>query len=233
MLVLSLEKKNNLIFKNTTDGTPTIKHPLFDQFLHSTHGSLQESEHIYIQSGLAFVKNKSSIDLLELGFGTGLNMFLSLIYAINHGIKINYTSLDMHPISNIILKEFWTIYLQKIEPFIKYQETINTLIDSDWEINIVINEHFNFIKKQTNFLDFKSNSRFDLCYYDAFDPVAQPELWDVDAMNHLATLMQKNGTVVSYCCKGMVKRNLKQAGFAIEKIPGPIGKREIIRAIKI
>jgi tRNA U34 5-methylaminomethyl-2-thiouridine-forming methyltransferase MnmC len=222
-----------LLYTDTTDRSPTILHPHFKEYLHSTHGSLQESNHIYINHGFALCQALKNLKIIEMGLGTGLNAFLSAIQATEYGQSVNYTALELFPLPSDLMNDFWGTLFLRFPALSQYEDIQKKIMECPWNKASEVTTHFSLTKLNSNFLDFRPVEKFDLCYYDAFDPEAQPELWDADAFLHLSKLLQTNGHAVTYCCKGSVQRNLKEAGFAVKKMPGPIGKREFIVATKI
>jgi tRNA U34 5-methylaminomethyl-2-thiouridine-forming methyltransferase MnmC len=198
---------------------------------HSIHGAIQESMHVFIEYGLREAsKSIKDIRVLEMGFGTGLNAFLTLIEAEKQQILIDYTTLEAYPIEESIIGHLnygiqiengkWTEYFKKIH-------------DAPWDSLTEISRGFSLIKVHASLLDFSSSDTFDLVYFDAFAPEVQPELWTAGVFENLYKMMNRGGILVTYCCKGYVKRNMQQAGFKTEKLPGPPGKREILRARKL
>lgn len=215
---------------NTSDGSPTIEHPFFKELFHSRHGSLQESMTVYIEAGFSLMKDLKSLQILEMGFGSGLNVWLTYLQSLHTNQYIEYVALDAFPVETPLLKGYWehAYWMQSLSTTEK--EVLNKLTHCPWDSTCELSSHFVLHKIKCDFLTFQPEKKFDLCYYDAFAPEAQPELWDEKAMRHLASFIKQGGYVTSYCSKGVVQRNLKSAGFTIEKLPGPPGKREIIRA---
>lgn len=216
---------NELELIVTADGSHSLYIPKLNETYHSTFGAWSESEHIYINNGLLYIaNNKSNIAILEIGFGTGLNALQSLHFGKN--LTINYSTLEPFPISKLIINQLNYTDNISIELFYK-------LHDSLWNEEISINPNFKFIKYQTKIQDFKTSQKFDVVYFDAFAPDKQPEMWTTDIFSKLYQLLNSNGILISYCSKGLFKNALKEVGFRIEKLEGPKGKREIIRATKI
>jgi len=210
---------------DTADGSKTIVNS--DNVLyHSKHGAMAESLHVFIKSGLEFVAaSKNPIKLLEFGFGTGLNAFLSYRYAAEKGIKISYTGLENKAIPKSIYQEL--SYTENASE----QSTFNKLHTSPWDRKININD-FSFKKVLIDFEAFTASKNYDLIYYDTFAPSEQAELWEISMLKKCYDSLMPGGVWISYCAKGQVKRNLKFLGFEVQSLPGPVGKREITRAIK-
>lgn len=211
----------------TSDGSHTIFNEKIGEHYHSTFGAIVESKHIFIQAGLEKI-NFSDINILEVGFGTGLNALLSLECAMRNHKKVNYTAIEAFPVTDEMIKNLNYTGLLNIEK--KYFE----MLHSNHGKMETINEHFSFelrIEKiqQSNFPE----SFFDLVFFDAFSPDLQPEMWEKLIFKKIGYSMKRGGLLTTYSCKGLVKRNLLAAGFTIEKLAGPPGKREFLRASKI
>lgn len=209
--------------KKTADGSNTLYVPELKEHYHSIHGAVAESEHVYMQAGLKYAEQFfEEIKLLEVGLGTGLNLYLTLK---NAHKKVSYTAIEPYPLTIELINN------------IAYRVI-------DFEIQIKIHSaECNLWHKHSDFFSFfKRNEKletlslqpqiFNLVYFDAFAPTVQPELWTNLVFEKLYQAMQKDAILVTYCCKGEVKRNLIKAGFFVEKLPGPPGKREMLRAIK-
>ncbi len=216
-------------FVITEDGSHTIYLPEMDEHYHSTHGAIQESLHIYIKQGLLQVKKKE-ISILEIGFGTGLNAYLTYAFAKNKNLKINYFTIEKYPLSEI---EYLSLnYPQNIFP--EYGEVFEKMHRSKWNSDLEISPDFLLQKIHADLLlfDFGPFPQFDLVYYDAFAPGKQPEMWSDEMIQKVASSVRKDGILVTYCAKGSVRRAFSSAGFQMERIPGPIGKKEILQGKK-
>ena len=216
----------------TKDGSASLYSKEFDEQYHSVHGALQESRHVFIHAGLQFKIHRdkpSSLSVLEIGFGTGLNTLLTAVEAEKNKVHIKYTAIEKYPVEN-------TIY-----PQLNYESVLadwdNDLLFKDiytaeWEADKVITPFFSLRKCNMRIEDVQFFHQFDLIYFDAFAPSAQPELWTKSIFDSMYTALKPAGVLVTYCAKGEVKRIMKSAGFTVERLPGPIGKREMTRAIK-
>lgn len=214
----------------TGDGSHTITIPEMGVSYHSKHGAIGESKHVFIEAGLLpLIKtsNENPIKIFEMGFGTGLNALLSLQIAIEKKLPVSYTGIENFPVT----KEHY----EKINygEQLQLQKEFLLLHDADWNTTITINEQFSFTKIKESLLNYEGNSHFDCIYFDAFSPETQPELWSCAVFEKLFQLLEKNGVLVTYCSKSIVRKAMQEAGFIIEKIPGPWGKREMVRARKI
>ena len=221
---------NNLHLKKTADGSSTIYHQLLDEHYHSIHGALNESVHVFIKMGLIYVfnsfKSAKNINILEIGFGTGLNCILTFIESLKFNISLNYTALEPFPLKMEIIENLDF----NLSPF--QLEVFKSIHHFSWEESVTVNEQFTVEKSTLELNDFNSNKLYDILYFDAFAPSKQPELWTVDIFSKLFNLTSRNGVLVTYCAKGQVRRDLEKVGYFVERLEGPPGKREMIRATK-
>lgn len=216
----------------TNDGSHSLLLPGVEEHYHSTHGAIQESKHVYIHAGLnRFAETQHPIHILEVGMGTGLNALLSYEWSLNHSIPIHYTTLEAFPLPPTLITQLNYPQLIGTDP-LHMQEVFEQMHAQDWDCCRQLRNNFQFCKYHTKLENFKMTSPADLIYYDAFAPRVQPELWTTEIFGKLFQFLKKDGIFVTYCAKGEVKRNLKSAGFLVESIPGPPGKREMTRAIK-
>ena len=214
----------------TEDGSSTIFIAALDEHYHSVHGAIQESVHVFINAGLLQkINNTTEINILEIGFGTGLNALLTCLQAEDKACKINYTTIEKFPVSDehISLLNYST---QIEAPNTK--EFFAAIHAAKWEESETITNNFSIQKRKMNIEDVDFTNQFDLIYFDAFAPSAQPELWTDLIFASMYKALKPDGLLVTYCAKGIVKRTMKSVGFAIEALPGPKGKREMTRAVK-
>lgn len=216
-------------FMITEDGSHTIYLPEMDEHYHSVHGAIQESVHIYIQQGL-LQTTKNEVSILEIGFGTGLNAYLTCCYAKQKKIKVNYFSLEKYPLTE-------AEYLKLNYPdiiFPEYSSVFELIHRAEWDIFTEIYPSFRLQKIHDDLLNFQFNPtpQFDLVYYDAFAPGKQPEMWSDEILQKVAASVKIDGIIVTYCAKGTVRRALMASGFEMERLPGPVGKKEILRGKK-
>ena len=217
----------NQIIK-TSDGSHTIYVPEIDEHYHSVHGAVQESTVIFINSGFDFCK-ADPISILEVGFGTGLNALLTAIKSIEGTREVNYTSIENYPLGNK------TISSLNYNEFAgeNGREIFHLIHLSPWNTRVNICKNFNLHKMEADFTKEKLPGKYDLIYFDAFGPDKQPEMWTRKMFSGISDVTNKKGILVTYSAKGEVKRSLKACGFEVTLLPGPPGKRQMIRAVKI
>lgn len=220
----------NLKLIVTEDGSHSLSVPDLDETYHSSHGAIQESTHVFIKHGLLhWIENNPSrkLKIFEVGFGTGLNVYLTVLEAINLKTTIDYHSIELHPIDNDFVKQL--NYPSQLGHTSSLFETLHT---AAWEKKVRINEYFELLKMQTSLLNFDFEQSYDLIYFDAFAPGKQPELWEYSIIEKCYHALNKKGIFVTYSAKGQLKRDLKKTGFTLETLPGPPGKFEMVRALK-
>jgi len=223
-----MKNKESLKLVVTEDGSHTIFNSQIGEHYHSTFGAIQESEHIFIQAALDVFREKQEIlNILEIGFGTGLNALLSLLWADKFDKHINYYGLEAFPISHK------TAFSLNYHELLKTDQSLFLNLHRQIAGTLKISDRFS-LEKEVNTLENAvfPFEKYDVIYFDAFSPEAQPELWTTDIFTKLFATLKKGGVMTTYSCKGSVKRALKAAGFSIEKLPGPPGKREFLRATK-
>ncbi len=211
----------------SSDGSHTLFRADINEHYHSVHGAIREALYVFIESGLKQV-DKKTINILEVGFGTGLNVFLTAL-SLEDNIKCNYLSLENFPLkSDLALKLNYADEV-KTENSTRIFEKIHNV---KWESFQEITPQLKLMKHNADLINFKTDLNFDLIYFDAFGPDKQPEMWSVEIFEKLYGYINENGILVTYSAKGDVRRAMIKAGFEVEKIPGPPGKREMLRAIK-
>ncbi|MCT4582818.1 MAG: tRNA (5-methylaminomethyl-2-thiouridine)(34)-methyltransferase MnmD [Flavobacteriales bacterium] len=220
---------NKLELKISNDGSHTLYRPDIDETYHSIHGAIQEAEHVFIQTGLApLVKKKGMLTLLEMGLGTGLNALLTANYSYLVKQQIHYIGLEAFPVAKALIEKLNYVGLIGGTS----QKHFNAIHDSQWGGIGVVNNYMTLQKVEQKLEDFTPHKTIDLVYYDAFGPNSQAEVWDIQLFKKLCHYMHHGGVLVTYCAKGQVRRDLQTAGFIVERLPGPPGKREMLRAIK-
>lgn len=213
---------------DTADGSKTIHLPDWNENYHSHHGAKQEAEHVFIAAGLKHFEHSDKLSVLEVGFGTGLNAWLSAIKAKQLAGKIEYHGVEAYPVSE---EELAALDYGKLTP--EHSALYTHIHQADWNIPIDISNNFQLTKWKTNLESFEAQeNQFQLVYFDAFGPRVQSELWETPIFEKIHRWLASGGCLVTYCAKGQVKRNLKAAGFIVEALPGPPGKREMTRAWK-
>ncbi|NDW19334.1 SAM-dependent methyltransferase [Dysgonomonas sp. 216] len=218
----------DLEFELTADGSHTLFVPQLDEHYHSVNGAIQESNHVFIESGLKCCP-KNEISILEVGFGTGLNALLTLLYANQTNKQVRYKSYELYPLSQDVIEKlnYRDILLDKAKFF-------DDLHKAPWGEEVLLTSNFSLKKISADFTLFEEEraNLFDLVYFDAFAPDKQPELWTQKIFDYVYKLVSANGILITYCAKGVVRRAMLKSGFKVERIPGPPGKREMLRAIK-
>lgn len=215
----------------TADGSKTIQIEDWNEHYHSVHGALQEAKHVYIEMGLhEFINShpeQKQLSILEVGFGTGLNAMLTATDNSASKTMITYHGIEAYPVSNEELKalEYDTLVPSSSQIFDKLHNT-------SWGVEHKILTHFTLVKRQEFFSDLEDLNTFDIVYFDAFGPRVQPELWTVTIFELIFRAMRAQGILVTYSAKGSVRRALQEVGFSVERLSGPPGKREMLRATK-
>ena len=216
----------------TKDGSHTVYIPDLNVTYHSHHGAIQESVHVFIEAGLHYQLNRmdfshQELRIFEMGFGTGLNAFLTLLEAEKINRKVQYTAIENYPLSEEEVKSL------NYDQLLAASTTgIQQLHKTTWNETIVFTKNFSLKKIEDNLLTHSFEEQFHLIYYDAFAPSAQPELWTEEVFRKFYSMLLPNGILVTYCSKSTVRRAMQAAGFRVEKMPGPPGKREMVRATK-
>jgi tRNA U34 5-methylaminomethyl-2-thiouridine-forming methyltransferase MnmC len=216
----------------TADGSKTIWNEEVGEHYHSKHGALQESKHVFLQSGLVHYLEKTPVNevsILEVGFGTALNFLVSADYCAENNIRLSYTGIEAYPLNDAIISQtgyesyvspdIWEAFLSAYPLSIKLPSALNDAC--------ILEVAHTFLK------DFKSEKTFDVIYFDAFAAIHQPEMWDEEALESCSKYLKPGGIFVTYAITGNLKRSMKALGFSIEKAKGAPGKREMLRATKI
>jgi tRNA U34 5-methylaminomethyl-2-thiouridine-forming methyltransferase MnmC len=227
--------KPNLI--KTEDGSHSLYIKELNEHYHSIHGAIQESKHVFINAGLKSIisQKPSSISILEIGLGTGLNALLTFIDSTEFTGTITYTALEAFPISIELAKELnypELLLTSELNNKASFRTVFNELHSSEWEKEISLSENFIFHKIKNTLQKVEFKNTYDLVYFDAFGPPVQPEMWTEELFSKIFSATNSNGILVTYCAKGEVKRILKKVGFTVESLEGPPGKREMIRALR-
>lgn len=220
--------KRKIEIKASNDGSHTLFLPDMNETYHSIHGAINESNHVFLKMGLHAIE-KETITILEVGFGTGLNAFLTALEAVKIQKKAHYYTIEPYPIE----AEIYTAlnYASIVAP--DQDSMFQKLHTCSWENEHEINPYFTFEKHLIKLEEITLSSDVDLIYFDAFAPNKQPELWEVHVLKKCHQALKDDGILVTYCSQGQFKRNLKAAGFDVQKLTGPPGKREMTKGIKI
>ncbi len=217
------------VIELTGDGSHTLFLPELEEHYHSVNGAIQESMHVFIETGLRQLK-QDLVHIFEVGFGTGLNAFLSLIES-DTSRKIHYTTIEAFPLSLPIIKQL--NYADKYSK--EQQDLFHKLHEVEWgtEQEITPSFYLTKIHVDLNQLNFDSMKPVDIIYFDAFAPDKQSEMWSQQIFDHMYNMTNEQGVLVTYCAKGVVRRMMQQSGYKTERLPGPPGKREMLRATKL
>lgn len=210
------------------DGSRTLIHPLFGESYHSLRGAYGESRHVYIENGLKEI-DKQHVVLLEMGFGSGLNFLLTADYALCYGVTVDYTTIERYPV------DLQTARALEYDTYCNHSESYPLFCAAHsacWETATALHPQIRFTKTNCDLLDFSSEKQFDLIYFDAFAYDAQPELWSREVFAGLWAMLAVGGVLVTYSAKGIVKENLRAAGFAVSRRKGALGKRHLVIARK-
>ncbi len=215
----------------THDGSSSIYLPQMDETYHSTHGAMAESQHVYINTGLKYLidRGEGVVNIFEFGFGTGLNAILTYLYWNKQSnIKINYTTIEKYPLDVATINQ---LNYDGITNNVEIANVFQQLHNLEWSVRKEISEGFIFTKHKQDIIQFETNKKFNLIYYDAFAPSKQPEMWTLPILEQIKNLMEVNGVLVTYCAQGKFKRNLKELGFELDIQKGAKGKAQITRAV--
>lgn len=219
---------------DTKDGSKSLYLPELDETYHSHHGALQESQHVYIKSGLEFLLERedlNSLRVFEMGFGTGLNAFLTADFARKAKKKIYYRTIEKFPIS---LADHCSLEYSTLLSSPDYAKDCHAIAEAPWNLEVSINPYFSLEKIDGDFFESsKADSSFDVLYFDAFGFRAQSELWEKKSFEICSSILRSGGVLVTYAAKGLARRNMIAVGLEVEKIPGAPGKREMMRATKV
>jgi tRNA U34 5-methylaminomethyl-2-thiouridine-forming methyltransferase MnmC len=216
----------------TSDGSKTIQIEGWNEQYHSIHGALQEAKHVYINAGLkTFLERQpkqNALTLLEIGFGTGLNALLTALESLNISQEICYHGIEAYAVEAEELQALGYHTLIGSDPSI-----FQNIHNCSWHETHKILPHFSIVKRQAFFSDIAEINAFDVIYFDAFGPRVQPHLWIESIFKKMYEALRPNGLLVTYCAKGSVRRCMQVVGFEVERLPGPPGKREMLRAVKL
>ena len=212
----------------TLDGSTTIHLKEWDECYHSKHGAIQEAQHVFIKNGLSLFPNQS-VSILEIGFGTGLNAFISFLESSKLNQSINYVGVEAYPVN--ATEVLAMNYVDELNAK-SQKEVFEKMHESKWDEKIELTAEFKLTKRKQFFDEIDDIEQFDLIYFDAFGYRVQPELWSTAIFQKMYTALRPGGKLVTYAARGVVKRSMIEVGLTVEKLPGPPGKREMFRASK-
>ncbi|MFM6975792.1 MAG: tRNA (5-methylaminomethyl-2-thiouridine)(34)-methyltransferase MnmD [Sphingobacteriaceae bacterium] len=216
----------------TADGSQTLYHAEIGENYHSKHGALQESKHVFLQSGLVYLLEQypaKAVAVLEVGLGTGLNFLLTADYCKKHHIGLNYTAIEAFPLDLELISQTGYDQFVAAETWMEFRANYELALKDKVKIHPLCE-----LKIDNRLLqDFESNQVYDLIYFDAFAAIHQPEMWTTEALEKVCRYLKPGGVFVTYAITGNLKRSMRSLGFTIEKAPGAPGKREMLRATKL
>lgn len=213
----------------TADGSVSLRIPEWDETYHSKHGAVQEADHVFIKNGLSLFPD-GDLSILEIGFGTGLNAFLTLLRDRNSNRSIHYVGVEAYP---VLPSEIAAINYPEVCNANELSGIYKEMMSADWEVDIKLSNQFTLKKRNQFFHDIKDIEKYDLIYFDAFGFNVQPELWTEEIFSIMYEALKHNGVLVTYAARSVIRRNLKTVGFTTETLAGPPGKREMTRARKM
>lgn len=212
----------------TEDGSSSLLMEEWGETYHSIHGAIQEAKHVFIQNGLSLFKEQS-VTVLEIGFGTGLNAFITFLEAENLNQTIDYVGVEAYPVFPEEVEKL--NYVSQLNAN-QYNAAFQHMHSCEWGSKTLISDRFTLTKRKQFFNEINDKNQFDLIYFDAFGFQYQPELWSVDIFRKMFDALKEKGVLVTYACRGPIKRAMLEVGFSVEKLQGPPGKREMLRAVK-
>tara|TARA_R110002049_G_scaffold18326_11_gene70250 strand:+ start:358 stop:1023 length:666 start_codon:yes stop_codon:yes gene_type:complete len=212
----------------TSDGSKTIQIEDWNEQYHSIHGAVQEAYHVFIKNGLSLFHDRG-LSILEIGFGTGLNALITLLESDKLGLDVSYTGVEAYPVLPEELEQLGYAGALGTEDLEHYFLKMH---QNSWGKHHQIKAGFTLIKQQMDFKQISDENTFDLIYFDAFGARVQPELWTEEIFAIMYKALKKDGVLVTYSAKGSVRRAMQAVGFVVERLPGPPGKREMLRALK-
>lgn len=212
----------------TKDGSTTIHLIDWNETYHSKFGAIQEAYHVFIKSGFELFEGKN-ISILEIGFGTGLNAFITLLKASKLNQTIDYVGVEAYPVA--FEEALQMNYVSELDA-ISNSDIFKKMHQCSWEKKTMLSDNFSIIKRQQFFQDITDENAFDLIYFDAFGFRVQPELWSLEIFKIMYKALKINGVLVTYACRTSIKNAMLECGFFVEKLPGAPGKREMLRATK-
>ncbi|MTH15572.1 tRNA (5-methylaminomethyl-2-thiouridine)(34)-methyltransferase MnmD [Flavobacterium sp. LC2016-01] len=212
----------------TLDGSTTIHLEEWNESYHSKHGAIQEAKHVFIKNGLSLFEDKP-VAILEIGFGTGLNAFITFLESEQKQQTIDYVGVEAYPVNaEEVLAMNYVAELEALE----FDNIFEKMHKCEWNEKTDLSSKFSLTKRKQFFDEIDDFETFDLIYFDAFGYRVQPELWSTEIFQKMYNSLKPNGVLVTYAARGVVKRSMISVGFTVEKLAGPPGKREMFRAFK-
>lgn len=212
----------------TRDGSSSLFIPELNETYHSRFGAIQEAKHVFIKNGLSLMNDKS-VSILEIGFGTGLNAFITFLETQKHNFNVNYVGVEAYPVEYEIIKQLNYVDNLNASEFRHFFDEIHT---SKWNVTHELSNNFSLTKRKQKFQEIDENENYDIIYFDAFGFDVQPELWSVEIFEKMYKALKNNGILVTYACRSSIKKAMLEVGFSVEKLPGAPGKREMLRGKK-
>ncbi|MGK7389631.1 MAG: tRNA (5-methylaminomethyl-2-thiouridine)(34)-methyltransferase MnmD [Candidatus Cyclobacteriaceae bacterium M2_1C_046] len=214
----------------TEDGSHSLYNPELKETYHSSHGALTESKHVFIKMGLNFYVEEyvpKEIKIFEVGFGTGLNSLLAWQWAEEHKIKIVYHSIEQYPLEKEVVEEI------NYGELLGEQEKFTSLHYIEWDIQTELSSFFTLEKINAIWQEYQIGDKYQVIFYDAFAPSKQPEMWEEHLIKKCYKALDTPGILTTYCARGQFKRDLSAAGFEVQTLPGPPGKKEMVRGLRV
>ena len=212
----------------TSDGSTTIHLPEWNEQYHSKHGAIQEAKHVFIKNGFSTISS-DKISILEIGFGTGLNAFITFLGAKKSMKTIDYVGVEAYPVEDLEIQQLNYVSELNAQEFQAIFEEMHAI---SWEEKFQISTNFSLTKRKQFFNEITDENKFDIIFFDAFGVRVQPELWTEIIFSKMYKALKNDGILVTYAAAGSVRRAMQSVGFTIEKLQGPPGKREMLRGVK-
>ncbi len=223
---------------NTADGSHSLFNPELNETYHSVHGAVQESRHVFVSNGFDFLRERmpaGPVRIFEVGFGTGLNALLTLRSAREHSREVHYTAIESAPLDETVWRQL------NHGSVVGDADAFTRMHECPWDQEVPVDPAFTLLKRHGDIHSWQPlpptagevAHRFQVIYFDAFAPAKQPDMWTVDVLKKVVDAMSPGGVFVTYCAKGQVKRDLKRLGLTVETLPGPPGKKEMVRGMRV
>lgn len=211
----------------TGDGSHTLFVPDLNEYYHSIHGAVQESSIVFINNGYRYCE-ADPVHIFEVGFGTGLNALLTAAVCMEDKRTVFYTAIEKYPLDETIIASI----NHPVSAGKGSREIFDAIHSAGWGKEVRILENFYLTKLRSDLIEESYQGKYDLIYFDAFGPDKQPEMWSDEIFRKISAITKESGILVTYSAKGSVRRRLRDCGYSVNILPGPPGKREVIRAIR-